>query len=334
MIGDGMADKLSDAHPSFTSLASCLGGVGQMHRVGNTSYAHLPDFTLNDGGVVIRALPHTGSKGGLSGAYFSIETSSPAAPVPIVLRRERWFDRLGSRLAINKEVALGDPRFDGLVYIESDGDETTVWRVLSDPRAREACVDLVTTGVVAKITIADAHPSFALSERHSVQIEIPKSRFDDVPAIKQATAALVRLTRAVVESARSGDPYRGMPGAVGGVLPTRTARGVALVLVGLATWVGLLIVAASNPPTFGMHAYGIGACAGVVLWLVLGAIAIALLRHRSTSLRNVCGFAVWALGAIPLGGSAAVACNHAFVRAVGLARTLTSSFPSAVFPGT
>jgi len=307
-----MTDKLSDAHPSFTSLASCLGGAGQMLRVPGTSYCYLPDFTLTRDGVVIRARPHIGSKGGLFGAWLSVETPMPVALAPVVLRRERWFDRLGTRLSINKEVEIGDPRFDRLVYIESDGDEVAVRRVLTDARAREACMELVITGVVDKIIIGGDHPAFGSPEHHSLQLEIPKSGFDDVPALLRATAAFARLATTVIETARSGDPYRGTPSAVGGVIPQRTARGLALGALGLAAWVALIVVSVTNPPTFGMRAFGMGACGGVVLWLAFDALAIALLRHRSTSLRNVCLFAAWGVGAIPHGGAVGVACNRAF----------------------
>jgi hypothetical protein len=307
-----MTDKRSDLHPSFTSLASCLGGVGQMQPVGTTSYCWLPDFTVTEGGVVIHAVPHIGSKGGLFGAWLSVTTSTPLAPAPIVLRRERWLDRLGSRLAINKEVELGDPRFDRLVYIESDGDETAVRRVLADPRTREACGELVASGVVASITIGGSHRG--LGARPEIQLEIPTPAFDNVAALRAAMGSFARLANAVVETARAGDPYRGALGAVGGVTPQRTARGVALGMLALASWVGLLVVSLSNPPTFGLRAFGLGGCAGLLFWLAFDALAIALLRHRSTSLRNVFIFAFLGIGWIPFGGSVGVACNRAFDR--------------------
>jgi hypothetical protein len=306
-----MTDKLADLHPSFTSLASCLGGVGQLQRAATTSYCWLPDFLLAEGGVVIRAVPHTGSKGGLFGAWFLVATSTPLAPAPIVLRRERWFDRLGSRLAINEEVELGDARFDRLVYVESDGDETAVRSVLADPRTREACIELVASSVVVGVTIGGSH--LGVGRHDEIQLEVPRASFDDVASLRAATASLARLANALVETARAGAPYRG-GGRAGGVLPRRTARGVALGLLGVATWAALIAVSLSNPPTFGLRAFGIGACAGLVLWLVFDALAIALLRHRSTSLRNVCLFAVLGLGVIPLGGSVGVACNRAFDR--------------------
>ena len=249
-----MPDKLTDTHPSFTSLASCLGGVGQMQRVATTSYCHLPAFTLTEGGVVIHAVPHIGSKGGLFGAWLSVTTTTPVAPAPIVLRRERWFDRLGSRLAINKEVEVGDARFDRLVYIESDAEETAVRRVLSDPRTREACVEIVAAGAVASITIGGSHRG--VGDSNELQLEIPKSRFDDVAALRAATASFARLANAVVETARAGNPYRGTLAAAGGVIPPRTARGVALGLLALASWAALVAVSLSNPPTFGLRAFG------------------------------------------------------------------------------
>jgi hypothetical protein len=306
-----MRAKLEDLHPSFTALASCLGGVGQLQPVGTTSYCYLPDFHLMEGGVVIRAVPNIGSKGGLFGAWFMVSTSTPLAPAPIVLRRERWFDRLGSRLAINKEVQLDDARFDRLVYIESDGDETAVRRVLADPRTREACVELVASSVVASLTLGGSH--LGVRERDEIQLEIPSNVFADVSSLRAATASLARLASALVETARGGEPYRGGASA-GGVTPRRTARGVALGLLGLATWIALVVVALSNPPTFGLRAFGIGCCAGVLPWLAFDALTIALLRRRSTSLRNVCIFASLGLGAIPLGGSVGVACNRAFDR--------------------
>lgn len=305
-----MTDKLTDVHPSFTSLASCLGGVGQMQRVATTSRCQLPDFTVTEGGVVMHAVPNIGSKGGLFGAWFSVTTSASLAPAPIVLRRERWLDRLGSRLAINKEVEVGDARFDRAVYIESDGDETAVRRVLADPRTREASCELVASGVVAAITNGGSFRG--LDERQVIQLEIPKSAFDDVASLRSALSSFARLANAVVETARAGDPYRGAPAAVGGVIPQRTARGVALAILALTTWVGLFVVTMSNPPTFGLRAFGIGSCVGLCLWLAFDALAIALLRHRSTSLRNVLVFAFLGLGAIPFGGSLGVAYNRAF----------------------
>ena len=307
-----MVDKLTDTHPSFTSLASCLGGVGQMQRVGTTSYCHLPDFTLNEGNVVIRAVPHIGSKGSLFGAWLSVATSAPLAPAPILLRRERWFDRLGSRLAINKEVELGEARFDRLVYIESDGDETAVRRVLADPRTREACLELVASGVVASVTIGGSH--LGVGKSHEIELVIPKSRFDDVASLRAATGSLARLANAAAETARAGDPYRGALAAAGGVIPPRIARAVALGMLGLASWAALIVVSLSNPPTFGLRAFGLGSAAGLFLWLAFDGLAIALLRHRSTSLRNVCAFALLGLGTIPFGGSVGVACNRAFDR--------------------
>jgi hypothetical protein len=51
---------------------------------------------------------------------------------------------------------------------------------------------------------------------------------------------------------------------------------------------------------------------GLCLWLAFDALAIALLRHRSTSLRNVLVFAFLDLGVIPFGGSLGDAYNCAF----------------------
>jgi hypothetical protein len=85
-------------------------------------------------------------------------------------------------------------------------------------------------------------------------------------------------------------------------------------ILALASWVGLIVVSLSNPPTFGLRAFGLGSCGGLFLWLAFDALAIALLRHRSTSLRNVCIFAFLGVGAIPFGGSVGVASNRAFDR--------------------
>jgi hypothetical protein len=87
-----------------------------------------------------------------------------------------------------------------------------------------------------------------------------------------------------------------------------------LAVLALASWAGLVVVTLSNPPTFGLRAFGLGSLVGLFVWLAFDALAIALLRHRSTSLRNVLLFAFLGIGVIPFGGSVGVACNYAFDR--------------------
>src|SRR2546426_424464 len=66
--------------------------------------------------------------------------------VSIVLRRERWLDKLGRGLFLNREVQSGDTALDDQIYIETDEEDQLVKRVLEPLEARNALLDAVQHG--------------------------------------------------------------------------------------------------------------------------------------------------------------------------------------------
>lgn len=66
--------------------------------------------------------------------------------------RKTWWSRLGERLRVVRGADTGDAAFDEMVWIEASAPDEDIRRVLSEPRARSALLDIVKAGA-DRITI-------------------------------------------------------------------------------------------------------------------------------------------------------------------------------------
>ena len=80
------------------------------------------------------------------GARLRISVSATIHPYSILLRHEGALDRAGKGVGIDRELQTGDPTFDRDVYVETDGQDDDVKRILG-PAVREAIRAIVTEKV-------------------------------------------------------------------------------------------------------------------------------------------------------------------------------------------
>ncbi|MBS2017715.1 MAG: hypothetical protein JST00_32860 [Deltaproteobacteria bacterium] len=273
-------------YPEITRLAEGLGAA--------------PDLTLRVGTTVIHLQASVGGKGALLGARFWISIGAPIAPYEIVFRHEGALDRAGKQLRVNHEVQTGDEAFDRDVYIETDGLDDDVRRLLSEGRVRDPIRAIVTEKVDRLILGGDP-----LVEGNLLRVSFGTKAFGEVESLRRALVALARLAEELAEPTQAS-PYRGgaRTEALAPAKRSRIGRGLVLVTIciaaNLAGWWGVGFDA--TPPTHGWSAFGAGCAGGVVAWLALVVGAGALLRGRSTSLRYVVVFALAAAPTVLAGG--------------------------------
>ena len=280
----------NNLHAEFVQLARVLGADERLDLRVDSTLIHLEQ--------------RTGSKGALMGARFRLEIAKPIAPYPILMRRERGLDRAGKNLGINREVQIGDELFDKDVYIETDGQDEDVRRILGAPGVR-ASLRQILSWPLENITLGGdgIAESPLLPGANAIRLDIAPKHFTDVNALRGIVTELSRLAREL--SRGEEGPYRGDLAPRGAKPPakTRTVRGVALslvcVAVNLTGWYG---VGFGSTPTFGWAAFNTGVVAGVVAWILFILVTVLLLRGRSTSLRNVIIFAFASVAIIVVGG--------------------------------
>jgi hypothetical protein len=297
-----MSAGVQDLRPELTRLVTSLGAELQWVPVPSApQYRYIDEVAVVVRGakVVIRA--RTGSKGALIGATFTIEVKTPLAAAPIVMRHENWLDRLGKNLFINREFQFGDEAFDSAVYIETDVPDASLQQLLSATAVRAAIVNLA-SGVAENVAFAvpflDGKPIDRDRVRRSISVTIPVSKFGEHAAIVALMDTLVQLGEAVDKERiwLEEQPKRGVVGIV-----------TAFVL-GAATWVTAWVFSAFNiwpTATIGWRAYQRGVSFGVVCWVALVALFIALFRGRSTSFRIVIALAFTWLGLLIMSGTIA-----------------------------
>lgn len=286
-------------HAEFAELAHALGVD--------------PNLALHIDSTIVHLDVRTGSKGALLGARFRIDVAQEIAPYTILMRHEGGLDRAGKNMGVNREVQLGDAAFDKDVYIETDGQDDDVQRILRSAGVREAVREIVTARIENLTMGGDSFVEGAMVPAScSLRVDFATKAFRDVDGLRQVASALARLAREV-SRVEPRDPYRGdaVRPAIKPATKDRNGRGIALFLfcvaVNLVGWwkVGF----GSTPPTFGWAAFKMGALAGVLAWVLFVVLSGLLLRGRSTSLRNVGIFALFALPTIMAGGRVAEMIN-------------------------
>jgi hypothetical protein len=121
----------------FTALAAELGTVKSGDRLPVPGFADRCAVHLHPAG---RNTPVT-----LEVTLSDRRDGSLSRPT-ILLRRERWTDRLGKALGLNREVQIGDAAFDRAVYIESDAPDAVLHWLLGDATRRRAALDVFALG--------------------------------------------------------------------------------------------------------------------------------------------------------------------------------------------
>jgi hypothetical protein len=295
-----MSEGSTDLRPELTRLATSLGAELRWVTVPSApKYRYIDEIAVVVSGTKVEIRARTGSKGALIGATFTVEASSPLVAAPVTMRRETWLDRFGKNLFINREFQFGDDAFDRAVYIESDVSDASLRSLLgaSDVRAAIATLVGVSDCVMFAVPASDGKPIDRDRARRSISASIPVSKFEHRETIATLMDTLVRLGRAldgqrmwIEEPPRSG-----------------IAMIVAAFALSFVTWITAWAFAAfgNGPATIGWRAYERGASLGVACWAGTVALAIALFRGRSTSLRSVIALAVLWLGLVPFGGTIA-----------------------------
>jgi hypothetical protein len=210
----------------------------------------------------------------------------------VVLRHEDWFDRLGKRLRINREIEVGDPDFDRAIYVDSDASDATVLALL-DPEMRSVVREIVAKGL--QLTV----------EASRLVLRVPPDMFERDRDVAESLVALLRALEAAKRATPSGEgPYRdgkiGVPRAV----PSRQP-GCLPVFFGFGAIAVLDYALPAPPPTSGVHGYAFG----VALWIVAVAIFVRIFRGRASSMGDVTLSAICYLVILPLGSILARAYN-------------------------
>lgn len=215
-------------------------------------------------------------------ARFSVDRPGTWGLPPITLRRERALDRRGKRLGINREVQLGDARFDAAVYIVSAAPDTVIREVLARAEAR-AAVTAVLQGAAGELVIGGGRIAARVEGVH----------LEDGPALRMIVDYLVFLREVVAVP-------RDIP-----VMVARPRRWDATLGAVAALWLGLLGLALLlRPPpvlTWGPVLAALGA--GLVLTLLCCGLLVALLRGGPDSLRRTLIAAACFVPVAPIAGA-------------------------------
>jgi hypothetical protein len=299
--------------PEIATLAGSLGAAPTWSRTADGKYEWVASFTLERGGRTFTGT-RVGSKA-TTGVMLHQDQALAWLEDVIELRRETWFERLGKRLRVNRELQLGDAEFDRDVYVYSDASDDSIRRSLDAPARM----------VVREIVL---HGGTAYVEPKRVALLVPVGLFGartDVEAMLTATAMLCDAVAASAQDAHG--PYgRGGAPAVPRKKAPRVARGVACAAFFALIVFGLFVLS-GLPPTYGAIAW-VGAACGAAAWALTTVALGALFRGRSSSLGTVLlasfPFVVW----LPFGVQTLrfynAAADHAEARTYpGVARHVT-----------
>jgi hypothetical protein len=279
-----------DLRPTVTALAQALGGrpTWTTNSV-DPPRLYIERFTLDVDGAEVTVVP-TLLKTTLEGASFAVQLRQPITTAPVVLRQETWTDRLGSWLRVNREFRNGDAAFDRTVYIESDATDATLARLFTPPAARAIATEFLANGANMRLEIDPAG---------TLVLHVPQVRTADRDLVLARCSKLVAWARALESTLAPAGPYR--DGALlDPPMPKRYLRGTVLFAGAIGTWI--VAAVADHPKTLDDGPFLLGAGVGAGLWITGMAVAIALMRGRSTSLRTLAWFAFLSLGALPMGG--------------------------------
>lgn len=190
---------------------------------------------------------------------------------PIILRAETRYDHIGKLLKINRELQTNDPRFDELIYIESDAPDRLIKLTLNDPELRDHVIQCIERGF----------SSVHLYE-HDALIKLRQHP----PQRSMCEAAQLQLSINTMDAMARRLPYVSMlnnakaPTSYNGLL-----------------WALLLIGSILSMFTFAFLRYyhipltnnlANTALTGAVLgWFALFPVVILVLRGRSSSFRDV-----------------------------------------------
>jgi hypothetical protein len=189
------------------------------------------------------------------------------------LRRESGVDRFGKAVRLNREVQLGDARFDAAVYIESDAHGDELRALLQAANARNAALELVEMG--GEVLVNDGGHELAV-----VWQKVPPPSFEG----DQLEHAL-RLLGSLADALPS----------FGALEPRRWARGsgiTAATAIGLvAGWVLVMVGHGSfQPLESGTTAAGMAL--GGAAWVLVALLAFVRVRATARALR----YFAWTLG--------------------------------------
>jgi hypothetical protein len=296
--------------PRLETFARALGAPGVVDDA----------FSFERGGIVFSGRALRAPKGKLQGASLSIAFEGLVTAAPILLRRERFTDRLGKWFRINREFAAGDSAFDAQVYFEADVPDSTLARIFGEKPIRVAALHALESGAVVSLRI--------LPEGKLVYT-VPVWNFFDPKQVSRAlesAKALIDGLQAVPRGSLHG--YRGgVPLVLEGKLPSRRLPFFAVLGYVVALWIvtGLL----RRPPTLDYDAAHVGLYAGALASVLHLAPLGLLYRGRSTSFRGVIiaslfltptllvagqRVATWANAALDHGPRTTVACALKVVR--------------------
>jgi hypothetical protein len=198
------------------------------------------------------------------------------------LRRENRRDRFGKALRLNRELQLGDARFDAVVYVESDANDDELRALLHSERARHAAIGLVELG--CEVIFNDEGRSLA-----AVWRAIPPPRFEEnelgeAMALLSAVADALPVVGAI-------EPVKAWPR--GSVLSLCAGLGL------VASWVVFLIGEQFFQP-LGTRITQLGLEIGAIVFTLLAAITFFRVRATSRALRYLGWTLVFGLAACPL----------------------------------
>jgi hypothetical protein len=197
----------------------------------------------------------------------------------ILLRPETGTDRLGKRLGLNREVQIGDPELDALVYVETDAPDEDVQRTLADDRVRRGVRDLLASG--------------------ASRIQLDPEGLSAVRVLRRGTpfgAADLDRTAALLAEAASAMPLFKAGQAM---KPRSPLTGVLGLVFGAMAMPIMLGLAGHAPLDVAAKTTGIGG--GFALWALVVAALVVTLRGRSDSLRRIALLSFAALFAVPAG---------------------------------
>lgn len=210
----------------------------------------------------------------------------------IHLRKKTWWSRLGARLRIVRDADTGDSAFDEMFCIEASAPDEDIRRVLSEPRARSALLDIAKAGA-DRITInaKGAALTVAFFARDEVTINV---------------FTFLRATSGIASAA----PF--LP--VFGACAPRTRRlplvGAlwALALVALLT-TPLVMTTTLQPGSSRSFWSGIsfsGFAVGFAVWMLLLPVLGRLLRRHFGARLHLFGLASALLASLPVHGASAL----------------------------
>lgn len=184
---------------------------------------------------------------------------------PITLRREGKLDRRGKALGLNREVQIGEARFDAAVYIVSAAPDVTIREVLAPAEAR-AAVTAMLQGAPSELVIGHG----------KIVARVEGASLEDLPALRMVVDYLAFLQEAVAVP-------KDIP-----VVAARPQRRLARRLAALGVvWLGLFAAALllDPPPMLAWEPLLLALGLGGLVCLVCLALIVALLRGGAESLR-------------------------------------------------